>query len=345
MPNRIGLYFASHHGQTRAIAAHIGQRLANSGCDVTITDLEGDPRRRPGLHEFDTILIGAPLYIQRYPSAVTRFIRSHLTDLRRHPSTGFFSVCLTAALGTPEAYTESLGPLRELLSDIDWTPDWIASFGGALSYRQYDPLTRWILRRIAARYHYSTDTTRDHDLTSWETVERFADHVFQNATESPFRSASLSLPSRTLDRVMPAFGERVTERVTVDATPDEIGATIDKLVAGRHTAPHEVTGEFVGQFDHGRFSLSTARDEAAFVAFDEPGHEKIVTDIWFDDARERGTVVRAESRIQPTSWEAQPWFGWHAFLLSRGLRRYLRRVLSTIRQTVAHHHDTPTGHA
>jgi menaquinone-dependent protoporphyrinogen oxidase len=344
MAHHIGLYFASHHGQTRAIAAHIGRRLAKNGCDVTIIDLEGDSRTRPSLHEFDTVLIGAPLYIRRYPSAVTHYIRSHLTDLRRHPSTGFFSVCLTAALGTPEAYIESLGPLREFLSDIDWTPDWIASFGGALRYRQYDPLTRWILRRIAAHYHYSTDTSRDHDLTSWETVERFADHVFQNVALSQFRSGSLSLPSRTLDRVMPAFGERVTERVTVDATPDEIGATIDRMSPGRHTAPHEVTREFVGQFDHGRFSLSPARDEAAFVAFHEPGHDKIVTDIWFDDAGERGTVVRAESRIQPTSWEAQPWFGWHAFLLSRGLRRYLRRLLSTIRQTVEHHHDARTEH-
>lgn len=334
MPHRIGLYFASHHGQTRAIAEHIGQRLANYGCNVTITDLEGDPRTRPGLHEFDTVLIGAPLYIQRYPSAVTRFIRAHLTDLRRHPSTGFYSVCLTAALGTHEAYIESLGPLRELLSDIDWTPDWIASFGGALSYRQYDPLTRWILRRIAAHYHYSTDTARDHDLTSWETVELFADHLFQNAAASQFRSSALSLPSRTLDRLMPRFGSRVMERVTVDATPDEIGA-----------APHEVTREFVGQFEKGRFSLSPMRDEAAFLAFHEPGHEKIVTDIWFDDAGERGTVVRAESRIQPTSWEAQPWFGWHAFLLSRGMRRYLRRVLSTIRQTVKRDHDTATGHS
>jgi menaquinone-dependent protoporphyrinogen oxidase len=233
MPKHIGLYFASHHGQTRAIAAAIGQRLTNYGCDVTITDLEGDPRTRPGLHECDTVLIGAPLYIRRYPSAVTRFIRAHLTDLRRHPSTGFFSVSLTAALGTPEAYIESLGPLRELLSDIDWTPDWIASFGGALAYRQYDPLTRWVLRRIAAHYHHSTDTTRDHDLTSWPTVELFADHVFQNAAPSQFRSGSLSEPSRTLDRVMPAF-------------------------------------------DKGQFSLSPMHDDAAFLSFNEPGHEKIV---------------------------------------------------------------------
>jgi menaquinone-dependent protoporphyrinogen oxidase len=214
MPNRIGLYFASHHGQTRAITAAIGQRLANRGCDVTISDLEGDPRTRPGVHEFDTVLIGAPLYIRRYPSAVTRFIRAHLTDLRRHPSTGFFSVCLTAALGTPEAYIESLGPLRELLSDIDWTPDWIASFGGALKFRQYDPLTRWVLRRIAAHYHYPTDTKRDYDLTSWETVERFADHVFQNAADSPFSSSALSLPNRTLDRLMPTFDERITASIT-----------------------------------------------------------------------------------------------------------------------------------
>lgn len=313
MPKRIGLYFASHHGQTRAIAAHIGQRLAEHGCHVTITDLESEPRKRPGLYEFDTVLIGAPLYIQRYPSVVTRFIRAHLRDLRGHPSTGFFSVCLTAALGIPEAYIESLGPLRELLSDLNWTPAWIASFGGALKYRQYDPLTRWVLRRIAAHYHYSTDTTRDYDLTSWETVGRFADDVFQDHPASQFRSSALSLPGRTLDRVMPAFDERVTARMTVDATPDEIGAAIAKILPSPETAPHEVT----------------------FEAFHEPGHEKIVTDFWFDDARERGTVVRAEARIQRTSREAEPWSGWHAFRLSRGVRRSMRRVLWAVRQAIS----------
>jgi menaquinone-dependent protoporphyrinogen oxidase len=351
MPNRIGLYFTSRHGQTRAIAGHIGQRLATYGWDVTITDLDGDPRARPGLHEFDTVLIGAPLYIRRYPPSVVRFLRAHRVGLRRHPSTGFFSVSLTAALGTREAYLESLGPLRELLSDIDWSPDWIASFGGALTYRQYDRLTRWVLRRIAVHYRYSTDTSRDHDLTSWSEVSRFADDLANKAGDSPFRSRALSLPSRSLDRVMPRFEERVTVRTTVDGTPEEIGRAVESVApstAGTgyvpiaHAEPHEVAGAFVGHFAKGEFGIDRVRDEAAFAAFNEPGHSKVVTDVWYDDTREGGTIVRAESRIHTPGADAGDWLGWHSLVLSRGLRLYMRRMLRTIRRTVGAHHDAPT---
>lgn len=338
MPNRIGIYFASHHGQTRAIAGAIGQRLAGYGLEVTIIDLEGDSGTRPGLHEFDTVLIGAPIYVRRYPSAVKRFVRSHLTQLRRCESTGFFSVSLTAALGTPEAYVESLGPLREWLSDIAWTPTWIASFGGALSYREYDPLTRWMIKRIAAHYHHTTDTSRDHDLTSWDTVSLFADHVAQNAITSPFRSTSLSLPSRSLDRLMPVFEHRVTEHLTVDARPDEIRAAVEHrwpaagsgFVRIQHAESHEVIGGLVGQFWKRDLGLQPLKDEGEFVAFQRPGYSKAITDIWFDDAREGGTILRTETRIHSLGPDA-PWHpAWYWFAVTRGIRRYVRGVLRDI---------------
>jgi menaquinone-dependent protoporphyrinogen oxidase len=167
MSNRIGIYFASHHGQTRAIAERIGQRLANVGCDVTITNIESDATTRPGLHELDAVLIGAPLYLQRYPVQVRRFLERKRYELARHSSTGFFSVSLS----------QSLAPLREILKRIAWQPDWIANFRGALAYRSYGPLTRWIMRRISAKEGGPTDTSRDHDLTSWDDVDRFADEI------------------------------------------------------------------------------------------------------------------------------------------------------------------------
>ena len=188
MPNRIGIFFVSHHGQTRAIASALGVRLSSHGLDVTITDLEDDARTRPGLHEFDTVLIGAPLYVGQYPSAVKRFVRSHLAVLRRSASTGFFSVSLTAAPGTDAAYNESLGPLRKWLSELAWTPTWIASFGGALAYREYGPLTRWVMKRIAAQHQQATDTTRNYDFTPWDQVSLFADQIAHNVIPTPVES-------------------------------------------------------------------------------------------------------------------------------------------------------------
>src|SRR5581483_8747912 len=371
MPKRIGLYFVSHHGQTHAIAERIGQRLANYRHDVTITDLESDPRIPPGVHEFDIVLIGAPLYIRRYPRAVTRFLRAHRTQLMRHPSTGFFSVSLTAARSTIAAHIESLGPLRELLSDIDWTPEWIASFGGAIRYRGYDPLTRLIMRRIASSNGGPTDTSRDHDLTNWDEVVSFADHLHDDVLDSPFRSRAISLPARSLDRLMPVFEQRTTARLTIPATPDEIRLGLEqmrptdmplgRLLANIRTIgrpqpdlpfpeitrqfgavmittgaeSHEVIGGLVGRFWQRDFGIARLRDESEFIAFEEPGYTKVVTDFWFDDARDDGTVVRTETRIHSLGADAQTRFGRYWLALSPGIRLYMRSVLHGIRRAVS----------
>jgi menaquinone-dependent protoporphyrinogen oxidase len=47
-------------------------------------------------------------------------------------------------------------------------------FAGKLAYTQYGVLTRWLMRRIAAREGGPTDTSRDHDLTDWVAVRDFA---------------------------------------------------------------------------------------------------------------------------------------------------------------------------
>jgi menaquinone-dependent protoporphyrinogen oxidase len=48
---------------------------------------------------------------------------------------------------------------------------------GALLYRQYGVLVRMMMRLIAGRVGASTDTSRDHDYTDWDAVDRYADEV------------------------------------------------------------------------------------------------------------------------------------------------------------------------
>jgi menaquinone-dependent protoporphyrinogen IX oxidase len=70
---------------------------------------------------------------------VHEFVAKNRRELMAAPATGFFSTCLTATPGTREAYLESLGPVRRFLDDVSWTLDWIASFPGALNYRECNP--------------------------------------------------------------------------------------------------------------------------------------------------------------------------------------------------------------
>ena len=46
---------------------------------------------------------------------------------------------------------------------------------GALEYSKYNPLKRWIMKRIAAKAGGGTDTSRDYDYTDWDDLQQFAE--------------------------------------------------------------------------------------------------------------------------------------------------------------------------
>jgi menaquinone-dependent protoporphyrinogen oxidase len=51
-------------------------------------------------------------------------------------------------------------------------------------------LTRWIMRRMAAREGAPTDTRRDHEFTNWTSVREFARAVAQDVRAEGMTRAS-----------------------------------------------------------------------------------------------------------------------------------------------------------
>jgi menaquinone-dependent protoporphyrinogen oxidase len=48
----------------------------------------------------------------------------------------------------------------------------ILSVAGRLAYREYNVLVRFLIKRIAKKEGGPTDTSRDHELTDWDAVDR-----------------------------------------------------------------------------------------------------------------------------------------------------------------------------
>ena len=46
---------------------------------------------------------------------------------------------------------------------------------GALLYTRYNPVKRWMMKRIVRKAGGDTDTTRDYEYTDWNEVRAFAD--------------------------------------------------------------------------------------------------------------------------------------------------------------------------
>jgi menaquinone-dependent protoporphyrinogen oxidase len=64
--------------------------------------------------------------------------------------------------------------VSKFLARTDWTPKATITLAGALLYRDYNWFFRLLLRIIAARRGGTTDTSRNHEYTQWDQVERFA---------------------------------------------------------------------------------------------------------------------------------------------------------------------------
>lgn len=165
--------YASTHGHTGRIARRIGEVLEADGIAAEVRELSPNgPWPTPDAHE--AVVVGASLHAGRHQKQVERWLREHREEIDARPN-ALFSVSLSAA--EEETRGDATRCVEELTEECDWAPDHVATFGGALQYREYDVFTRLLMRLIARHHGASTDTSADVDLTDWDEVERFAHHV------------------------------------------------------------------------------------------------------------------------------------------------------------------------
>ena len=171
MSQPVLIAFVSHDGQTARIAHRIGARLAAGHVAVEVVDLRSQACSPDGVR---AVILGAPVRYGRHSKALRGWVRHHRVALNALPS-AFFSVSLVAASTRAEDRGTAGDLMAGFLHATGWTPGLTHSFAGALRYRQYNPLLRLVMRRIARRSGGDTDTSFDHDYTDWAAVDAFAD--------------------------------------------------------------------------------------------------------------------------------------------------------------------------
>jgi menaquinone-dependent protoporphyrinogen oxidase len=169
-----------HHaaaGHTARVAAHVADRCAAGGADVA----RHDTTDAPPPTGFDAVAAGDAIHMGRHSGELTGWLRSHAPALMACPL-GLFQVSLTSAVDDAEHTREAGGLARALVDEVGIDPDLVGLFGGELAYTRYGWLKRRMVRSIAAQDGLPTDTGRDHDLTDWDAVDRFADDLLALAT-------------------------------------------------------------------------------------------------------------------------------------------------------------------
>lgn len=166
--SKVLIVYGSNYGQTGRIVEGIACILKEQGHRVSLW--KGD--RLPeglDLRSYDAFLVAASVIGGKHQGYIRDFVSRHASVLNARPS-AFVSVSGTAA--TEPQVARKLA--ARFLRSLDWRPDSLEVFGGAIAYTRYNPIVRLIMKMISWRKGGSTDTSRDHELTDWAQVEQFA---------------------------------------------------------------------------------------------------------------------------------------------------------------------------
>lgn len=165
------IVYASTHGHTARVASRMESVLAVRGVGVALREVEDAGELRPLDH--NGAIVAASVHGGRHQAAILDWVKHHAAGLNGMP-TAFVSVCLAAADDTDEARSATREYIEDMQDDTGWTPTRSITVAGALQYREYDFVTRLVMRMLMRHGEHPTDVTQDYDYTDWDAVERFA---------------------------------------------------------------------------------------------------------------------------------------------------------------------------
>ena len=162
--------YASTHGHTGKVAARLAAAAEAAGASVELLEVANATHVDPS--DYDAVVVGSSIHAGKHQREIVEWATAHRAALNALPS-AFFTVCLTAAEDTEESRAATTTYLDDFLGATGWTPATTATFAGALQYREYDFMTRLLMRLLMRKGGHPTDASRDYDYTDWDAVQEF----------------------------------------------------------------------------------------------------------------------------------------------------------------------------
>ncbi len=176
------ILYATREGHTRNIAEHLAAAFRSHGLAVEVLPVaqDGGPQ---DLGRYAGVLIAASVHMARHEREIVSFVATHRAELARLPS-AFLSVSMNQAAAegasaSAEERAKAAERVREAIelffARTGWRPGRVKPVAGALLYRRYNFLLRFVMKRISRSEGVTTDTSRDHVFTDWGALDRFAE--------------------------------------------------------------------------------------------------------------------------------------------------------------------------
>lgn len=170
---KILLVYGTTEGQTRKISGFVAEQLAQRGHRTEVVNAIDEAAATTDPRNFDAVIVAASIHAGHYQSAIVHFVSKHLAEIDACPN-AFLSVSLAAAGGDEDDVHGLERCLATFTQQTGWTPRLTHHVAGAFRYTAYDFLKRWAMKYIAYRKGGPTDVSKDHELTDWTDLTRFA---------------------------------------------------------------------------------------------------------------------------------------------------------------------------
>jgi menaquinone-dependent protoporphyrinogen oxidase len=167
---RILIVYGTTDGYTSKVAQALGRALGRAGAEAEIfpaSPAAPDPGGYAG------VIVAASLHNGAFQAPVRQWLKQHVDALDGVPS-AFVCVCMMARDPRDGTRLKLYRLMRNFADVSGWQPSYFKPVAGALRYTQYGWLRRWMVKRIAAVTGADTDTSRDHEYTDWNDLDRFA---------------------------------------------------------------------------------------------------------------------------------------------------------------------------
>lgn len=192
----IAVLFATREGQTKKIAERVVADLRERGFRATARNVL-DPAAVIDLSVCQAAILAGSVHIGHHEREMVKFVKDHLLELQRLPTTALLSVTLSQAgvertNGLPEKRVKSAAGVQFVLNTFfkqtGWRPKHVKAVAGALQYTRYDAFVRFIMKRIAKSEGADTDTSRDYEYTDWVALDTFVDEIAMEIESLPAAS-------------------------------------------------------------------------------------------------------------------------------------------------------------
>jgi menaquinone-dependent protoporphyrinogen oxidase len=181
---RVAIFFATREGHTCRVAEHIADALHDRGVGVDLYDVR-EIHAPIDWAAYQSACVAASVHLGRHEPEMIAFVRQHRPELERLAA-AFISVTLSQAgaqdvhapadkRGTAASDVQRM--IDQFVTQTGWRPLHVLPVAGALMYRRYNPLIRFVMKRIARKAGAPTDSSRNYDFTDWPAIDQFVEGV------------------------------------------------------------------------------------------------------------------------------------------------------------------------